>query len=193
MSSTNRSNARDSHIADYYKTPVPAIMDFLMEYFNDTNESWEGFTIFDPCAGGIIGKESMSYPEALEKYAFQKTIETLDIREDSPAKYHKDYLRVAPSFEPNVIITNPPFSLAIEIIKKALIEVKEDGLVIMLLRLNFFGSQARYKFWQDNMPERCYVHSQRMKFTDKGSDSIEYMHCVWRKGYYPKETLLRII
>lgn len=193
MSSTNRSDARDNHIADYYKTPVPAIMDFLMEYFNDCPSDWSNCHILDPCAGGVRGKEFMSYPTALDNYNFPKQISTIDVREDSPAETICDYLRHKPTYKPDIIITNPPFSLAIEIIKKALTEVKEGGLVIMLLRLNFFGSQSRYKFWQENMPERCYVHSQRMKFTDKGTDSIEYMHCVWRKGFNPKETKLRII
>ena len=32
MSSTNRSNSRDTHIADYYVTPIDKISDFLEEF-----------------------------------------------------------------------------------------------------------------------------------------------------------------
>lgn len=44
------------------------------------------------------------------------------------------------------------------------------------------------------MPMACYVHSKRMKFTDSGgSDSVEYMHCIWLKGEHPRFTKLRIL
>jgi len=67
MSSTNRSNARDSHVADYYVTPVSAIMEFLTAYFNDTGDEWRGKSILDPCAGGSANTP-MSYPTALHRY-----------------------------------------------------------------------------------------------------------------------------
>src|SRR6185436_12119156 len=93
---------------------------------------------------------------------------------------------------PNIIITNPPFNLAQEIIEKALADVADDGLVIMLLRLNFFGSKGRAEFWKKHMPIKTFVHSQRMKFTNTGgTDSIEYMHCVWLKGYNPEFVKLK--
>ena len=84
--------------------------------------------------------------------------------------------------------------IAREIIGKALNDVKDGGLVIMLLRLNFFGSRARFSFWEKNMPTFCYVHNERIGFTDNGTtDSIEYMHAVWIKGERQKFTKLRVI
>jgi hypothetical protein len=52
MSSTNRSDARDKHIADYYVTPQKPIEKFLEEFCEDENinlSSQEHF-ILDPCA-----------------------------------------------------------------------------------------------------------------------------------------------
>lgn len=199
MSSTNRSNARDAHVADYYKTQVPAIMDFFMEFFSDyPEESFEGKRILDPCAGGnksLLVPDGMSYPEAIKKYNYQPTpiISTIDIREDSEAELIANYLGTLCFNKYDVIITNPPFNIAIDIIKKALDDVKDGGVVIMLLRLNFFGSKARVEFWGKNMPMCCYVHSKRMSFTSGNTDSVEYMHCVWKKGYQTKFTKLRVI
>lgn len=61
MSSTNRSNARDSHVSDYYITPSKPILDL----FDVLKKSHETFHLFDsdgkliwwhkyldPCAGG---------------------------------------------------------------------------------------------------------------------------------------------
>lgn len=59
--------------------------------------------------------------------------------------------------------------------------IEPDGIVAMLLRLNFFGSQERKSFFQSNMPVKAFVHSKRMKFLDTHTqDSIEYMHACWR-------------
>lgn len=198
MSSTNRSTAREAHIADYYVTPVPSIVHFLKEAQGEIYHIMREGYVLDPCAGGDEHHE-MSYPNALKEVFETKGEEkldilTMDIREDSKADIKADFLTYKCSRTPSIIITNPPFNLAEEIIYKSLAEVKEGGLVIMLLRLNFFGSKRRQAFWKNNMPMNVYVHSQRMKFTNTGgTDSIEYMHCIWKKGFNPEFTKLKVI
>lgn len=96
--------------------------------------------------------------------------------------------------KPDVIITNPPFNICKEIIIKSLETVKQDGLVIMLLRLNYFGSKDRKEFWNKNMATACIVHHKRISFTEnKKTDSIEYMHCIWKKGYNPDHCKLYLV
>jgi len=190
MSSTNR--GIDRHISDYYVTPQQCIKDFLTTWRADEEiDTTTGY--FDPCAGGDTA-HAMSYPTVLAN-DFGIYTDTMDIREDSLADEKVDYLTTDVQHRKyKVIITNPPFFLAKEIIEKALADVADNGYVVMLLRLNFFGSQARKQFLQENMPERVYVHSKRIGFTDDGkTDSIEYMHAVWRKGYTPDFTKLKII
>lgn len=52
MSSTNRSNIREAHIADYYVTPVKDAELFL-KAFNEVNPlDWANKKILDPSAGG---------------------------------------------------------------------------------------------------------------------------------------------
>lgn len=96
----------------------------------------------------------------------------------------------------DVVLTNPPFALALEYIKKSLTVVKPGGFVVMLLRLNFFGSEDRNSFFlSGNMPQRGYVHSKRLGFTPDGkTDSVEYCHFVWQKTGEPNhETKLRVL
>ena len=79
-------------------------------------------------------------------------------------------------------------------LKKSLEDVDKNGLVIMLLRLNFFGSKERFPFFDKTMPHVCYVHQRRMKFSNtNNTDSIEYCHCVWIKNNYSKFAQLRVI
>lgn len=190
MSSTNRSNARDKHIADYYVTPIDKIVDFIKS-FTKIENGFEG-KILDPCGGGDVN-HNMSYPEALKRCGYTN-VDTLDIREDSLAEVKADYLTYNCKNKYDVIITNPPFNISRSIIDKALKDVKEGGYVIMLLRLNYFGGKLRKDLWDEHMPKYAFVHNRRMSFTDDGkTDSIEYMHCVWQKGYKPEFTMLKVI
>lgn len=183
MSSTNRSNAREGHIADYYVTPIDSIKLFLDEFIKIEGNVFKNAAILDPCAGGDEVNQ-MSYPHTLKTHLGIQNIETYDIRENSRAKIKKSYFDIDSKDKFDVIITNPPFNISLDIIKKALEDVKEGGYVIMLLRLNYFGSKNRKSFWETIMPKYTFVHHKRMSFTESGkTDSIEYAHFVFQKGY----------
>ena len=195
MSSTNRSNARETHISDYYITPIEKIEEFLKPFISLEGNIFEGKKILDCCAGGDE-INPMSYPIALNKVANVSldNITTIDVREDSRANIKGNYLEMDCKDKFDVIITNPPFNVSLDIIKKALNDVKEGGYCIFLLRLNYFGSKARKPFWEENMAKYTFVHSQRICFTNNGkTDSIEYMHLVFKKGYKEEYTKLMVI
>lgn len=232
MSSTNRKSSAERNAADYYITPQPCIRDFLTAFLHDFDtlkgialdlggdeiinpHGDKQITVLDPCAGGDA-EYLMSYPEAIRLHSGwnYNDIDTCDIREDSRAKFKCDYLtRHECEGCYDVAITNPPFNIALQIIKKALNDVHTGGWVIMLLRLNFFGSQERSEWFKSNMPLATYVHSKRISFVPddrkkrinaeakaagiaakgNGTDSIEYMHAVWNVGCHPQFTHLRII
>ena len=136
MSSTNR--GRDRNKYDYYITPQIEIKKFF-EIFKNYYIN-EDSLILDPCAGGDINHE-MSYPSVLKEYGYK--VDTLDIREDSRAEIIADYLNYEVTKKYDIIITNPPFNLSMDFLKKALDDVEDGGYVIMLLRLNFYGSKKR--------------------------------------------------
>jgi glycerophosphoryl diester phosphodiesterase len=182
LSSTNRSKARDNHIADYYITPISDIKVFLESFRKIDNMDYDKYKILDSCAGGDE-INPMSYPEALKDFTTNE-IETIDIREDSRANVVGDYLNIKCDNMYDMIITNPPFKISIDVLKKALDDVKTGGYVIMLLRLNYLESASRKKFWEDNMCKYIFLHHKRMSFTQDGkSDSVCHAHFVWQKGY----------
>jgi len=202
MSSTNRGYER--HKVDFYVTPQPCIKQFLSHWLEDLMGEFHDDVLavgsdphkakwLDPCAGGDA-KHEMSYPAVIKK-EFDAEVATIDYRADSLAERKEDYqfAKITPNYY-DVIITNPPFYLAKEVIEKALDDVKDGGYVVMLLRLNFFGSNTRFPFWQRQLPVWSYVHHRRFSFTDDGkTDSIEYMHAVWQKGSDPAFTMLKVI
>lgn len=76
-----------------------------------------------------------------------------------------DYLKTKMPFV-DLVLTNPPFSLAKEFIEKAL---SESDTVCMLQRVNFLGSQSRKEFWNRNPPTHLFVLANRPKFIAKCS------------------------
>lgn len=193
ISSTNRGTKRRK--SDYYVTPVEEIEKFLNHIYKDDSHVTQAMNknMLDPCAGGDKD-HPMSYLTAFKNTNIGSFLETIDIRQDSRAYIKEDYLNYNTEREYDIIISNPPFRDALDFIKKSLNDVRDEGYVIYLLRLNFFGSQKRFKFWQKNMPLYTYVHHKRMSFTDEGgTDSIEYAHFVWQKGNHPKFTKLKVI
>lgn len=194
MSSTNRGYER--HKTDYYVTPHQPVVNFLTMFLQCTgikNPNHYGW--FDPCAGGD-DKNEMTYPYVIENHfgVDSGNILSSDIRFDSRADVKANYLTLnIDDFNPDIIITNPPFFIALDIIKKALSDVNDNGYVIMLLRLNFFGSKERKLFFDEHMPEFCFIHSKRISFMNGATDSIEYAHFVWRKNYKPEFTKTYVI
>lgn len=188
MSSTNRGTQRNAD--DYYVTPHWLIEDFLAAFAENNSlvcSPDENPRVLDPSAGGC-DKYPMSYPTVLEQEGF--IVESWDIREDSRANLTGvNFLNVS-SYESrkyDMIITNPPFNLAQEFTEHALDMVCECGLVIMLQRLNWLGSQKRKPMWQKLPLAAVYVHSKRPGFDPEKpskTDSTEYAHFVFCKGYH---------
>ena len=83
---------------------------------------------------------------------------------------------------PDIIITNPPFKLAMEFLEKSL---KEADVCIYLLRLGFLESKKRREFHQKNPPTNLIVLSERPSFVAGGTDKTAYAWYV----YDPKNRL----
>jgi hypothetical protein len=77
----------------------------------------------------------------------------------------------------DLIITNSPYSLALEFIQRALQLRAKGGAVAMLFQLNFLGSQQGASFWRSHTPSG--LTSRRPDFTGDGGDSIEYAWFTW--------------
>jgi len=76
----------------------------------------------------------------------------------------------------DLILTNPPFSMAREFIDHSL---SISNTCIMLLRINYLGSIGRHAWWKENTPTALHVLSKRPSFTGKGTDATDYAWYVW--------------
>jgi len=90
----------------------------------------------------------------------------------------------------DVVLTNPPFMLAQEVLEKSL---KLAKVVALLLRLNYLESEKRASFLRDFVPD-VYVLPNRPSFIGGGrTDSIAYAWFVWNISKKNKSGSLQIL
>lgn len=94
----------------------------------------------------------------------------------------EDFLNYKPPVEYKTIISNPPYSIALDIIKKCFEIASGDTEIIMLLRLAFLESKRRHQFWQGHPVNELYALSERPSFTGKGTDATAYAFFVWNNS-----------
>ena len=104
-------------------------------------------------------------------------------KEWAEIRHGRDYLDWDFGRQFDVIITNPPFSLTEEFLRKSLSELAPDGTLIYLQRVNFLGSKRRVPFWAEiGFPNKTPILVPRPRFVGGGSDSCEYCWFIWDRG-----------
>ena len=86
------------------------------------------------------------------------------------------------------IITNPPYSMGLEFVQKALESVRPGGKVAMFLKVQFLEGQKRGLFFKSTPPRTVYISRSRLACYKNGDMSktdsaIAYAWYVWEKGF----------
>ena len=157
---------------DFYETPIWCI-EKLLEYENFT------WNILEPA----------SWNWAISKVLEQKGYRVIskDIRNDDKVywEWGQDFLQSINNYDN--IITNPPFCLAEDFIKKSL--SVSSSKVVMFLKLQFLESSGRYDFFKNTPLKKVYVLSKRPTLypanwpVPKNKWTIAYAWYVWEKWY----------
>ena len=157
-----KGNARSSGYkaaADEWYTETPGCVDLLLDA-----EPLEGLTWDTACGGGNI-------PNRLAARGMQNI--GTDIADRARRKYAQvDFLKITALECPPAdnILSNPPFSLAVEFVNRALWLV--PGKIIVLQRLAWLEGKARGKFFVEAGLSHVWVHSSRQSMPPGGSDIV---------------------
>lgn len=130
--------------------------------------------ILEPCngAGDISGR--------LKQLLTDCTIATNDLNVAMPADSHGD--ASLPEFwltqDPDWVVTNPPFALAIQILKHA--HRSANRGVALLLRLTFLEPTTERAVWLKEHPPDKVIVMPRISFSGDGStDSVTTAWFIW--------------
>jgi hypothetical protein len=97
----------------------------------------------------------------------------------------EDYRDAVPEWDVEGIVTNPPFTFALEFLQKSLREVP---YVAYLLRTNFLESVGRLPFFREHPPARVWISSRRFNMHRHGytgprvSSNQSFAWFCWQAG-----------
>lgn len=168
------------HIAhEFFQTPKEPILSLINT--TPTPIQWHCARVLDVGAGrGSIGRTIMETTGA--------TIDSIEIRSDeenilsahSDHVWITDYMNWTPpqGYTPDIIISNPPFSKAVEVVEKSFALYPKCPL-ILLQRLDWMGSKKRSSFFNSNPVQALWILSQRPCFLSHSTQRD-----VWTYAWY---------
>ena len=176
MSATNRGSEREPN--DAYNSPPWAIERFL-----EGGPELPGGVWYEPCAGtGAI-------VDVVNKHRDDVSWQLAEIEEEAcktlRTKYPNTELLWGTALgqtpwdaQPDVVITNPPYLPAYELLTHFL-QAFPNAYIVLLLRVNFLASVARHDLMSAYPPD-IYVLPNRPSFKGAGkTDATEYAWFVW--------------
>jgi hypothetical protein len=152
---------------DFYPTP-PEVTHALMRRFQ-----WPKMQIWEPACGD----GSMS--EVLKKYGHD--VFSSDLRHSGYGSGGVDFLQTYSDCD--AIITNPPFCISEEFIRRSL---SMSSIVAMVLKCQYWHSQRRSVLFKQHPPAYVLPLTWRPDFANKdggGSPTMEVTWTVWIDGH----------
>jgi len=161
---------------DYYPTP-PACTRALVEAEMVPLRAYSGalagaraLPIWEPCGrGGAIAA-------VLVEHGFA-TIASDLIADPDHGVRDANLLAITRAWSP-VVITNPPFALAEEMIRHLLGELQVEYLAL-LLKSTFWHAAGRTGLWRRHVPARVWALNWRPDFMRLGAPTMECIWTVW--------------
>jgi hypothetical protein len=157
--------------SDFYPTPydvTESLMPVIQALVDPGGKIWE------PCSG------NMDMTRVLEWHGYEVT--STDIRETGQGIGGFDFLNDDPEEkwgwipDPDMIVMNPPFSLAAEFILRAL---RYTPTVACLMKIDYWNAIGRLPLWQANMPKLFLPLTWRPAFLQKERGNSPLMNCAW--------------
>ena len=168
------SNTREEN--DFYATHPDATRAFLDKLAKDGIEL--DHNIWEPaCGQGHISK-------VLEEYGHE--VFSTDLINRGYGLGEIDFLSTDKDWYGD-IMTNPPFKLATEFIRKAIDIIPQKNRVLMFVKIQFLESEERRKLFEEYPPEYVYVYSKRQQCSMNGDfENLKAKtHCycwiIWNK------------
>lgn len=160
ISGTNHEKGRAER--DFYATDPKAVDALLL------NEPFQMRNVLEPCvgAGHIAEQIKLRHPET--------TVDCVDIIDRGySGTIVSDFLEYDTTKKYDTIITNPPYSLAAEFIKKSFSLLSPCGKIAMFLKLQFLEGEKRRELFDKHPPSTIWVFRKRTSTWRNGEPKDE--------------------
>ena len=154
--------SRQRKANDFYPTPADVTRALL-----DVLDLPAGSLVREPaCGGGAISR-------VLIDYGYR--VQSSDLCNRGYGQTGVDFL-YARAIQSDAIITNPPFKLAGDFIRKAVLEAP---VVAMLLKSNYWHAARRVELFMQHPPSAVYALTWRPAFLEAERGKNPLMDCCW--------------
>ena len=176
-----RHNTADRQCRDYYAT-APIAVDYLLAHEEISRR------VLEPAAGGghLVCALVLN----------GRDVKAFDIEPQAQGIERRDFLNELEPFSwDGDIVTNPPYSMSKEFIKRSLSIVKDGAKVCMFLPIHYLASQSRLELFRKSPPKRVWVFSFRINCAKNGDfaaikgTAVDYAWFVWEKGWRGAPTI----
>jgi hypothetical protein len=155
---------------EFYPTPVEATRALCKQYA----EVLKDRTVWEPCAGdGAMMDEIARY--------CRKVVGTDIVPRRGDVRQLDMLNSVWPAIP--IVITNPPFNIAEDIIRHALHD-KPPQFFALLLKATYWHARTRVGLFQNYRPYAVHPLTWRPDFLGRGAPTMDVMWCVWRHTPY---------
>lgn len=184
---------------DLYETPYQLVEAAIDKIHSDEEIAYYsgGIDVLDAgCGNGVWAKESVQFTYAGDfenDYPFITGIDIEPHITERPDLIDEiivgDFLKFGPNYKFNIVLGNPPYSLAEEFVRHAYDLVYEEGYVYFLMRLAFLeGIKRGQGLFKDLPLKRVSICSRRPSFFSSKNgkhttDTLAYAMFLWQKGY----------
>jgi hypothetical protein len=167
----------DRKPSDFYPTPydgteslIPAIEQIRLEIAGPVRP----FKVWEPCSGDL------DMTRVLEWHGYEVT--STELRDTGQGITGFDFLNDDPTEkwgwipDPDMIVMNPPFSLAAEFIEKAL---SYSPNVACLVKIDYWNAISRLPLWRRRVPAFFFPLTFRLAFLKEERGNSPLMNCAW--------------
>lgn len=184
-------NPRNDRVENDFYATNPKATEALLKC-----EVFEGLKFLEPCAGaGHIA-------DVIKKHYPRATVDCVDIEDRGyPGTEIADFLKLETAKKYNAIITNPPYSLALEFIQKSIQMLEDNGKIAMFLKLQFLEGEKRRQFFEEYPPTKIYVFRKRMATWRNGEPKDQngknwattmcHAWFIWEKGSKATDPIIK--
>lgn len=162
--------------SDFYPTPYDGTESLipLLEVIREAVAPDRPFNVWEPCSGDL----DMS--RVLEWHGYEVT--STELRDTGQGITGIDFLTCNPIedfgwiYDPDMIVMNPPFSLAAEFIEKAL---SYTGNVACLVKIDYWNAISRLPLFEKHRPAFFLPLTFRLAFLKAERGNSPLMNCAW--------------
>jgi hypothetical protein len=167
---------------DFYVTPVEAVTPLVADLRARWGKSYDP-ELLDPGAGtgSITQALRAGWPTAhITAIEIDPQHQQALYEAEASEVVIADFLTRPIAVGADIIVANPPFTLACEFIDRSREYLNHDGIMAILLQLNILGSEVRVDWWKGNPPpDAIRALAPRPSFDGAGADSVDYAWFIW--------------